>query len=174
MVRLLKSTDHHKALLQSLEIKSRQWSSTFEHRPLSSSEKGELDAIKQKLAEPVLDEGQFKLFSDLVKQYGGKIVPLLQPEPEKEKPKPPKKITDVVLTKELVYEYSGRAYLTFPEGSKGNIIHEWEDVPWISKEKIDDAKLMCKNGDYVPLYCEWQLICVRRKDFKIEGERACA
>jgi len=157
-----------------LNIKSKQVDEHLMLRRLTPREEAELDALKAKLAKPVLNEAEFKIFADLIEKSGGKIVPPPQPSLENEKTKPPKKITNIVLTKELVYEYSGRAFLVFPVGSKGNIIHDWDDVSWIPKEEIEGAKSLCKALDLVPLYCEWKLICVKRKDFKIEDDRACA
>lgn len=171
----MKSTEHHKALQRSLEIKSKQWSRNFEYRPLTSSEENELSTLNKKLSEPVLNEQEFKIFKDVVTQFGGKIVPLPKPDETKKEKKVPKSFTKIQLKRELVYPYSGKSMLVFPVGSEGYLVDDFNDLKGAKQEEIDTCIMDCKAFGTIPAVIENNLLALEKRDFELkEKHRACA
>jgi hypothetical protein len=84
-----------------------------------------------------------------------------------------KNFTKIMLIKDLVYRYSGAAFVTFPKGSVGYIIEDWNDVHWLPKEEIDECKALVHSCELIPVYLESKLICVSRYDYT-EVEHGCA
>lgn len=76
-----------------------------------------------------------------------------------------KSFTKIMLLKEMVFPYSGKAYVTFPRCSSGFLVEDWNDVHWLPQDEIEQVKALCKDGELKAAYVENKLICVSRYDF---------
>lgn len=159
-----------------LAIKSKTIDEHFMPRRLTLQEEAELEALRKQIIEaPVLTENEFKLFEKVVTECGGKIVPLPKPKETKKEDKKQKRLTKVKLLKELVFRYSASADLIYHKGATGHIVHEWDDVPWMQDDEIDEAKEACEGTNLIPIYISGKIICLNQSNFSIiEDNYACA
>lgn len=76
-----------------------------------------------------------------------------------------KSFTKIMIIKDLIFRYSGAAYIVFPKGSAGYVVEDWNDLQWLPKEEVDECKALVHSRELIPAYIENKLICISRYDY---------
>jgi len=150
-----------------LSIKSKQVDKHCMLRQLTQKEAAELEEARKEMAKCPLNEEEFALFEKVVTEHGGKVLPM----PE-EKTSPRK----IMILRDLVFPYSGKAYVTYPKNCVGFLVENWEDFRGIDAKTAEESRRECENSGLIPCVVENNLVYLSKNDFvSIERcKRDCA
>lgn len=74
-------------------------------------------------------------------------------------------VVEIKITRDLEFPYSGRAFITFPEGSDGWLVDDYDRVSHLPQKEIDEVVNVCRVFNKTPAMVEGKLIPLGREDY---------